>query len=99
MTTITRSASIAPGKLADVLAFAHQIAKFIGEKHGTKLELLMPVGGNPNRIAWRADYANLGEWETLSAKLMADPEYMALLGTTSALFIPGSVHDDIWRTI
>jgi hypothetical protein len=99
LVTVIRSASIAPGKTADALAFAHNIATLINNKFDKKLDLMMPVGGNPARIAWRGDYANLSEWETLSAKLLADPEYLALVATTAAFVIPGSVNDDIWRTI
>jgi len=99
MITILRSASIAPGKVGDAMAFAHKIAAFISENYAVKLELLMPVGGNPNRIAWRADYSNVAEWEILSGKLMADQGYLAIVAANSATFLPGSVHDDIWRTI
>jgi hypothetical protein len=99
MITFTRTASIAPGKTGDAVAFAHQVAKHIKGKYGTTLELLMPIGGNPGRIAWQTRYQDLGEWESLSTKLMADSEYMAMIAKSSACFLPGSVHDDIWRTI
>ena len=99
MVTIMRSASIAPGKLGDALAFAHNIAKFIHEKYGIKLELLMPIGGNPNRIGWHTMYASLADLETTMAKLMADPEYMALIAANAANMIAGSVYDDIWRVL
>jgi hypothetical protein len=99
MITIIRSASIAPGKTGDAIAFANQIAKYIKEKYGTTLELLMPVGGNPSRIAWHARYESLGQWETLTAKLTADTDYLGVIAKNSATFLPGSVHDEIWRTI
>jgi hypothetical protein len=99
MITIIRSASIAPGKTGDAIAFANQIAKYFKEKYGTTLELLMPIGGNPNRIAWHARYESLGQLEALTAKLTADTDYMGLIAKNSATFLPGSVHDEIWRTI
>jgi hypothetical protein len=99
MIKIIRSASILPGKTADALAFAHHIAKLIGDKHGKKIELAVPIGGNPSRIAWLSDYADLAEWEALMGKLMADADYMTAIAATAAIFIPGSLHDDIWRTI
>ncbi len=83
----------------EALAFAHQVAKHIKEKHGTTLELLMPVGGNPNRIAWLSRYESLAQWESLAAKLLADGDYMALLARNGAHFLPGSAHDEIWRAI
>jgi hypothetical protein len=44
-------------------------------------------------------YASLAEWETLTGKLLADKAYMELVSKHSDTFLPGSVHDSIWRTI
>jgi hypothetical protein len=99
MISIMRTAAIAPGKTGDAIAFAHQIAKHLKEKYGVTVELLMPVGGNPGRIAWRSAYESLAEWEALVTKLIADTEYMAAIAKDSATFLPGSVLDEIWRTI
>jgi hypothetical protein len=99
MITIIRSAAISPGKTGDALAFAKTIAKHIEEKYGTKLELIMPIGGNPNRIAWLGRYETLAQWETLTTKALTDPEYTALVANNAPNFIPGSVHDEIWRSI
>jgi hypothetical protein len=67
-----RSASIAPGKIGEAIAFAREVAKHIKERHGVTLELLMPVGGNPSRISWHASYAGLAEWEALASKILSD---------------------------
>jgi hypothetical protein len=99
MVTVIRSGAIAPGKTGEALAFAHQMKKLMKEKFGVAIELLVPVGGNPGRIAFKSNYEGLGEWETLSAKLWADAEYMAAITNNSSIFLPGSVNDEIWRTI
>ena len=99
MVTVVRTGAIAPGKTAEALTFAHQISKLIKEKHGVTIELLLPVGGNPGRIAFKSNYAGLGEWETLSAKLLADADYLAAITSNSAVFLPGSINDEIWRTL
>jgi len=99
MITITRTASIAPGKTGDAMAFAHLVARHIKEKHGVAMEILMPIGGNPGRIAWQSRYDSLGQWETLIGKLMADKDYMDMVARQSLTFLAGSVHDDIWRSI
>jgi hypothetical protein len=99
MVTVIRTGAIAPGKTADALAFAHQITKLIKEKHGVPIELLVPVGGNPGRIAFKSNYQGLGEWETISAKLLADADYLAAIASNAAIFLPGSIHDEIWRTL
>lgn len=99
MIAITRTASIAPGKTSSAIAFGHQVAKYIKDKHGVTLEVLMPIGGNPARIAWHTRYESLAEWEKLTGKLLADKEYMAMVAKHGDTFLPASVHDHIWRTI
>jgi len=99
MITVIRSAAIAPGKTGDAIAFAHNIAKFLQQKYSVKLTIAMPIGGNPNRIAWLATYASMADWEELVAKMMADPEYGAMIAANSATFNAGSVYDEIWRSI
>jgi len=99
MVTVTRSGSIAQGKTADALAFASLITKLIKDKHGITIQWLVPVGGNPNRIAFTSNYESLAAWETLSSKLWADADYMAAVTANASVFLPGSIHDDIWRTL
>jgi hypothetical protein len=99
MIAFTRSASIGPGKTANAIRFGHDVAKLIKDRHGITLELLMPIGGNPGRIAWHTRYENLAQWESLIGKLMADKDYMDLVAKSSDAFLAGSVHDDIWRTL
>ena len=99
MIAITRTASIAPGKTGNAVAFGHQIANYIKEKYGVTLEVLMPIGGNPSRIAWYTRYPSLAEWETLTGKLLKDQNYMELVSKHSDNFLAGSLHDHIWRTV
>ena len=99
MIRFVRTASIAPGKLGDALAFAKQVAEYIDKNFGARLEIMMPVGGNPNRVAWRAEYASLGAMEESQTKMLADPKYLEMISKGAANFIPGSVNDVIWRTL
>jgi hypothetical protein len=41
-----------PGKTGEAVAFGHQVAKYFKDKYATPLEVLLPIGGNPARIAW-----------------------------------------------
>lgn len=99
MIRFVRMASIAPGKLGDALAFAKQVAEFVGKQFGVRLEIMMPVGGNPNRVAWRAEYASLAAMEEMQMKMLADPQYMELVAKGGSNFIAGSLNDSIWRTL
>lgn len=99
MIRFVRTASVAPGKLGDALAFAKKISEFLGKQHGVQLELMMPVGGNPHRIAWRSEYPDLATMDKVTTKFMADPQYLKLLSEGGDCFIAGSLNDAIWRTM
>jgi hypothetical protein len=99
MVRFVRTASILPGKLMDALAFAREVSEHIQKQYGVKVEVLMPVGGNPQRIAWKADYASLGALEDMQSKFLADQKYLEITAKGSLSFIAGSINDAIWRTV
>ena len=99
MIAFYRSASIAPGKIRESMMFAQEIAAYIKERTGTEVTVAVPVGGNPNRVGWAAQYDNLAGLEAMMGTLMADEKYLELVATGSTNFIAGSVHDDIWSTV
>jgi hypothetical protein len=94
-----RMASIAPGKLTGALAYAHEIAAFIMDKHGFEVLVAMPIGGNPYRIGWSTRFENLGVMEEKMAGLMKDPAYHALQVKAADLFNAGSLHDEVWKIL
>jgi hypothetical protein len=59
----------------------------------------MPVGGNPARIGFLAQYDNLGQLESFQAQLLADPNYLELINKGADNFVAGSLHDEIWRVL
>jgi hypothetical protein len=99
MVTVTRTTAIAPGKLGDATAYANQIAEFVKEKYSQTVEVLMPFAGNPYRIAWGLNFESVAQREAFTAKLLANPDCLAMSASGHANFLPGSVHDEIWRTI
>ena len=99
MITFVRTASIAPGKVVDAVRFAHTVAELLKSKFGAQMGVSMPIGGNPNRIAWVSTFASLAELEEGFQKFASDPEYLNLVASGAANFLPGSVHDEIWRSI
>jgi len=99
MITFVRTATIAPGKVAEALAFAHQIANLVEKITGLKVGVSMPIAGNPFRIAWVAAQPDLASFEADTNKLLSDPEYMKLSEGSASLFLPGSAHDEMWRSV
>ncbi len=99
MINFYRTAGIAPGKTASVVGFAHEIAAYMKDAYGVSLEVMMPIGGNPQRIGWASRYPDLAAMDAVNGKLLGDKKYWEMIGKASDGFIAGSVHDSIWRTI
>lgn len=99
MITFVRTVSAMPGKHGEMLAFAHKLKAYLKEKHDIETGLIVPIGGNPNRIAFVNMAPSLAELEIGMGKLAADAEYQKMLVANAANVIPGSVHDEIWRAL
>lgn len=94
----TRTASIAPGKLAAAQAFAAEAVAYLKSHHGQEFIVSIPIGGNPNRIRWSGQLESMAAYEVYSAGLRADPGYAEVLAKGSDLFIAGSINDEFWRS-
>jgi hypothetical protein len=99
MITFVRTAVVAPGKMAEIMAFNQQALKLIKDKYGVDVHVSIPIGGNPNRIAWTASHPSLAEFDSLSVKIMADADYQKLLDAHVGTVLPGSLHDELWRSV
>lgn len=99
MIAFNRTAGIAPGKTASALGFAHEIAAYMKSTYGVDLEVLLPIGGNPQRIAWSTRYKDLAALEAVTTKLTADKKYWEIVGKHSDNFVAGSMRDSIWRIV
>jgi hypothetical protein len=99
MIAFYRSACIAPGKGGSAMTFAREIAAYIKDKHGTDVQVGIPIGGNPNRVGWSVRYDSLAALETIQTKMLADQKYLDMVARGADNFIAGSVHDEIWRML
>jgi len=99
MISFVRTANVAPGKTASAIGFAHEIAAYMKDAYGVELEVLRPVGGNPQRIAWSARYKDLAAMEAVSQKSLADKRYWEIVAKATDIFIGGSMRDSIWQTV
>jgi hypothetical protein len=99
MISFVRVAGVAPGKTAAAIGFAHEIAAYMNSAYGVELEVLRPIGGNPQRIAWSARYKDLATLEDVTNKTLADKQYWAMVGKASENFVAGSMHDSIWQAV
>lgn len=99
MIQFQRTADIASGRLTEAVTFAKEVAGYVEQATGVPVGVALPVGGNPNRVAWTATYEDLGGLEQMFQKLMTDPKYVDLLATNAANFVEGSVYDEMWSTV
>src|SRR5581483_2427307 len=99
MIYFSRSATIAPGKTVPAPSFARDVASLIKNKVGKDVTIGVPVGGQAGRVAWFVAYDSLAQLEEFQVTLMQDSEYMAMLAKGGENFVPGSLHDDIWRIL
>ena len=99
MITFVRTGAIAPGKAPGAIAFAQKIVAYWQATYDREIEILRPVAGNPNRISFVGRYKDLAEFDAAAIRSTTDAKYMELLATGADLFIPGSIHDEIWRSL
>ena len=99
MISFNRTASIVPGKTAAALGFAREIATYMKNTYDVDLEVMLPIGGNPQRVAWSARYKDLAAFDAVAARLLPDAKYWEIVGKASDCFIAGATRDSIWRTL
>ena len=97
MILFARTASIAPGKNAEAMAFAGEICGYIKDTVGLDVGVYVPIGGNPLRIGWVADHDNLQSLEDTLEKLAGDSGYNDRIEEAGNLFIAGSLGDMLWK--
>ncbi len=97
MITFNRIACVQAGKMGPAMAYAHEISSYLKDTLGLKIEIAMPVGGNPSRIAWSVRYASMAAMETAQDKMQTDIQYQQLVAKGAELLISGATRDSIWR--
>jgi len=50
-------------------------------------------------VAWSARYANLAALDAVNGKILMDKKYREIFNKNSNLFLAGSIHDSMWRTV
>ncbi len=99
MILFARTASIAPGKNAEAMAFGQEICSYVKDLIGVDVEMYTPIGGNPLRIGWVGNYDNLQALEDTLEKLAGDSGYNNRIEEAGSLFIAGSMEDVIWKSV
>ncbi|GJM39925.1 MAG: hypothetical protein DHS20C20_02070 [Ardenticatenaceae bacterium] len=102
MITFKRSATIAQGVSGSAaLELAVKIATYLRDEYGTNHQVHLNVGGQQNQIHWTFNTESLAEFEALSTKVVADPDYQALLAEAAdpPMFRNDTVVDTLYRSV
>ena len=96
MVTFIRTLS-SPAKLADAMTLNQQLTKLASKKFDLECE-------HPNRrqsIPHGLDYivSKLEEFNAMSIKLNPDADHQKLIAAGVAVFVAGSVHDELRRSV
>jgi hypothetical protein len=94
-----RSATIAPGKFNGAMAFAKEVVKYVKTTTGVDVYIGIPIGGNPSRIGWSAQYPTLAAYDEMSTKLLGDPKYQDIIAKGGEHFVPDTMRDELWRVL
>jgi hypothetical protein len=99
MITLARIAQGVPGKLAEFIALAKEIAALLKSKHGVEAKVILQHGGPVGRICRLTEYKDFAAYEEALSNVLSDPEYHKLLTKLPGLVIPGSATDSLWRSV
>jgi len=96
MINFHRTACVKSGMMSEALAVAQEFIPLMQKVAGADVRLELPIGGNPWRIRWTIQYADLNAMNTVNLKLMANPDYTALLAKIAQYLISGASLDEVW---
>ena len=95
-----RSGRAKVGKAWNVVQFAKEIADFINTKYApVSVQVYNEIFGDLNTIYWQTDYDDLATLEKYHAKLTADPDYQAIVSKGSDIFVEGTLHDKLMKSV
>ena len=97
--TFVWTAGIAPGKTSSAMKFAHEISAYMHTTFGVDIDVLRPIGGNPQCVAWSVQYQDLAALDSISQKSFADKHYWELVNKARDNFMAGSMRDSIWQSM
>jgi len=97
MITVVRTASALPGETGDAIAWAKEVAKLVKRVTGKEQVVATAFAGLLSDIAWIAQYDNITQFDELRTKVLSDEQYIAALKKARNLFVPGSLHDHVWK--
>ena len=95
-----RSGRAKGGKAREGIQFAKEIADFINTRYApVSVQVYSELFGELNTIYWQTDYEDLAALEEFHAKLTSDPDYLAIISKGTGIFIQGTLHDKLLKSV
>jgi hypothetical protein len=95
-----RKAQALPGKEAEAIKFAAEIAKMVTDIVGVDVMVGQQLGGPIGQVGWRATYADMATFEKAMGQILANDSYRQHIAKhVPLIFTPGSGRDELWRTL
>ena len=99
-----RTVQIAPGRQADAVARAHEWVAIFKEAASVDIRVSVVTTGTLGRLCFSEDYESMGAFEAAIAKGFGSPKGLALMAKHdlehrdgTAVWVPGTTHDEFWR--
>ena len=97
MYRFVRSVRAQPGKQAEALQWAKEIAQHLGQRHGLETRVMVEVFGEVGRLFWVSDHEDLAAIERRRGQLAEDQELTALINRGVELVVGETLHDRLLR--
>lgn len=94
-----RMARSSQGRFLEAAQWAKEVAEYISENFGVTVTAYSEIFGDNGTLHWYADYESLAQLEQVNMKLNADQQYLNMLEKSVGMFIEGSVHDTLVRSL
>lgn len=88
---VTRS-TIMNGHLADALGWSTEVLEYVHKVTGLNGILTTAAAGSFFDISWIFSAASAADGDAANDKLLADPDYIAMIDKAGGMFVPGSAH-------
>ena len=100
MITFHRRAVISPGHFVEAVRFASEVAAHVNSlRPDLRVTAGLGIGGQTGTVHWQAQYADMAALEDAQTQLFADEQYQQLLIKAADLLLPGSMTDDIVKSL
>jgi hypothetical protein len=99
MFTIVRTTVAQPGKMHELTVAGKEVVAIVKKLFSLDASLCTTLGGNVAELSWVYQAPSMEADHEVGVKLLADPEYQAVLKRIAPLVVANSTHDKIYRHI